>query len=203
MSALVTAQAAQGWLGDTSPPLQQLTPLIVPASQLVADCLGYDPLSQTWTELLSGRNTNELMPRRAPITAVTSVTINPALTSGQSVRLWGGTPTPFTVPESELIFTEDTVIDATGRPFPLGNRNITLVYTAGYPVASMHPTIATATLIALKALLTGQSADPNVASEQFSGVLGRSYWPTGPGSLPPAARSMLESFPYKVRLRAG
>lgn len=193
MGALVTVQDVQARLGDTSPSIISLPDLIAQASALVVDYLGYDPLQQTVTETLSGLNTSEMLVNYRNITAVASITVNPDRTAFVCDRGMTFDPT-------NIGYGIDRIFTLDGTRFPKGRRNLTIVYTAGWAANAMQPAIKNATLITVKAIVTSASVDPNVASEQFPGVLGRSFWQSGAGSLPPAAMAQLN--PIRIQIRA-
>lgn len=196
-SSLVSSQRAKSWLGDTAPSdVASLTALIASASASVIVYLGFDPLAQQRTEMLSGQNTPFLMANARPVTGVTSISIMPALT--RPVTFWDVAShvpmidvTPTEIDVSTVAFDDREIYTTNGMPFPLGKRNVKLVYTAGYALTDMHPSIAQATLIAIKGLSTGQTANPNVSGENYPGIMDISYWPEGAGALPRAARALL------------
>ncbi|WP_029313216.1 hypothetical protein [Acidiphilium angustum] len=193
MTALITLAQAQTWTGDTNAAdAPFITAMIGAASAMVVDFLGYDPSLQTVTELTSGTQTPRLFMKLRAISAVTSITINQALTTGRAPfgEVWAQ-GSPSVVDLTQIAWDNNEIYYSNGAVFPRGNRNVTVAYTAGYAISAMPSQIQQATMLTVKALQTAQPADPNASSENFSGVLSRQFWDGGPGSLPPAAQSIL------------
>lgn len=85
--------------------------------------------TQTYTEVRDGRGTTRMMLRNFPITAVSSVTIN-----GISIP---ASSSPFA---AGYVFDGDAV-KLIGFCFEKGYNNVTIVYTAGYPVMAGSPLV--------------------------------------------------------------
>jgi hypothetical protein len=185
------------------------------ASQAVIDYLGNDPTTQTRTEIISGSNTSFLYPRAsgkgAPISGITSISINPAMCApGANWMPWGiGLPsgiTPITVDVTTLNFDDNSIFYTNGYRFPRGKKNLTVNFTSGYALTAttglqtMPNSIVQATLYTVSAFFTALGKEMNATSESYSGVLSQGFFPTGVGGLPPAAKVFLE--PYRTIIHA-
>jgi hypothetical protein len=201
MTNLVTLAQAQVWIGDTDPNSSGVLSILVSsASQMAIDFLGWDPTDQAYTGYYSGRGTPLLLVREKPVTSVTSAQALPALTRGfmkiGPYNAYEPTVAPITLDVTNMSFFDRRIFFTNGQVFPAGKQNIQVAYTAGYPPASMPPAITQAVLMTVKSLWMAQNVDPNVASQSFNGVMSQQFWQSGPGAIPPAARSMLT--PYKL-----
>jgi hypothetical protein len=172
--ALVTLNEAKAWMSITdSAQDTQITDLITKASAAVEDYLDRPATSQASTELYDGLGGRRLFTSRWPITAVSSILID-----GQAVA-------------SGTFVFQGRMIQLRSGTFTLGELNVEVTYTAGW--TTLPDEVRTATLMTLQAMLFGTAADPNLVSESAGGVFGGSFISTGPGSIPPAARSYLDS----------
>jgi hypothetical protein len=213
MTDLVTLAAAQAFVQDTtSDGAAWVQTCIDAASQSVIDFLGPDPSTQTRTELLSGYNTSSLYPRAsgkvAPITGLTSITINPALT--QCAEPWPNVglniAAPITVDMSTVSFEAGMIYYTNGRIFPRGKKNITVVYTSGYAltpttgIPNLPSSISLAVLYTVKAFYTTLGKEMNAASESYSGVMSQSFFSSGAGAIPPAAQLLLKPYLPKMHM---
>ena len=213
MTDLATLAQAQAFVQDsTAASTVWVQAALDAASQAVIDYLGVDPSTQTRTEMISGANTPFLFPRAsgkgAPITAVTSITINPALNIPGGCRGWWGlgigNPTLCTVDITTASFDGGFIYSLLGHKFPRGKRNITIVFTSGYAltpengVPNLPSSITQATLFATKAVFTALGKELNAANESYAGVLAQSFFSSGPGALPPAAKTYLA--PYQTKM---
>jgi hypothetical protein len=201
MANLVTLAQAQVWLGDSDPnDAGVLSILVSSASQMAIDFLGWDPADQSYTSYYSGRGTPLLLVREKPVTGVESLLALPALTRGfmkvGPYDAYEPAVTPITLDTTNISFFERRVFFTNGQAFPAGKQNIQITYSAGYQPAQMPPAITQAVLMIIKALWMAQEVDPNVASQAFNGVMSQQFWQSGPGAIPPAAKSMLT--PYKL-----
>lgn len=196
MPGIISLAEAQVWLGDSSAETAAIVAgLIDAASEMVAEFLNWNPVSQTRTGYFNGHNTPSLMVPEKPVTAVTAAQIIPALT--RDFTRWGITPSaegslqPTVLDPSLLTFDGRRIFFTNSQVFPLGNRNIMLTYTAGYDATAMPRRFKQACQMTVAALWQAQKVDPNVSGESFSGVMSKQFLPTGAGNIPPAARSML------------
>ncbi len=193
---LLTTQQAIVALDLTAPTgaqMQQINTLIGVVSDAVADLVGYDLQSSTGTEVYSGNNSDLLTPLRVPITAVASITIR-----SQS---FGFVPAPMPqqpVDPGRYAFDDRSIYRTDGIRWPLGRKNITITYTGGF--ASVPNPVMQAASMWLKGMWLGLAADQNASSESYTGVLSQAFWQTGPGAIPPQARSLLA--PYMARMIA-
>lgn len=181
LTALVSLADVKARLGitDTSEDTV-LTALIQVATGAIHDFLGYDITSQSRSEIYSGDGRKTLYPRHTPITAVSSLTVNGvAISAAASVNTAG-------------YVISNQRIDLRGHDFLKGIQNIALSYTAGY--ATVPAAVAEAAAMQVHGLFNARTVDPNVTSESVPGVYSASYRQEGAGSLPPAAKMMLQPF---------
>lgn len=212
MSDLATLAQAQAFVQDSTTASEAwVQTCLDAASQAVIDFLGVDPTTQTRTELLSGPNTSFLYPRAcgkpAPISGVTSITVNPALCT-ISGGWWGMDDlVPFqviTVDMTTVAFDDCMIYLKSGRKFPRGHRNITLVYTSGYALTetagltTMPSAITQAVLYTTKGFFTALGKELNATGESYSGVLSQAFFKDGAGALPPAAQALLGRYQVKM-----
>ncbi len=211
MTDLVTLAQAQSFVQDsTSASEPWVQSCVDAASQAVIDYLGVDPTSQTRMEIISGANTGFLYPRGsgkpAPITGVTSISINPALTVAAG-GWWGfgvDLNEPTIIDMTKVSFDQDTIFLSNGQIFPRGKRNITVTYTSGYALQStagipdLPNSITQAVLYTVKGFFTAMGKELNATSESYSGVMSQSFFAGGPGAVPPAAQMILR--PYQVKM---
>ncbi len=210
MTDLVTLAQAQAFVQDSTSASQPwVQACLDAASQAVMDFIGCDPTTQTRTVTMSGANTNMLMPHASglasPISGVTSITVNPAL-SAPGNQYWGlgiAPPTPTIINVAYVQFTDGEIFLANGQKFPRGNKNITLVYTSGYALTTtaglqtLPNSIVQAVLYTTKAFFTAMGKELNATSESYSGVLSQGFGPNGPGALPMAAQQLLNRYQIK------
>jgi hypothetical protein len=189
--SIITADEAKIWLG--SPPIDNdaaFTNTVNAANSAVTAVLQWDPTSQLRTEYYSGRGGPALTPNAAPITGLTSISI-----------FLGVNSAALPVDVTQCIIDRWQIIWR-GGAFPVGQKNITLVYTAGYlPTSAEMQAIRQATFQTMKAMWVGRGADQNASSESFPGVLSQGFWAGGPGQVPPQARALLS--PYCLKMIAG
>lgn len=209
MTDLITLAQAQAFVQDSSSASQDwVQTCLDAASQAVIDFIGVDPSTQTRTERYSGANTGFLFPKArglsAPISGVTSITINPAMTSPCG-GWWAGTAnTPFVVDMSNVSFDDDSIYFTNTYVFPRGKKNMTVTYTAGYALTAtaglqtLPSSISQAVLYTVKAFYTTLGKEMNASSESYSGVMSQSFAGGGPGGLPPGAQMMLARYQVKM-----
>jgi hypothetical protein len=209
MTDLVTLAQAQAFVQDSTTASQAwVQACLDAASAAVIDYIGVDPSTQTRTELYSGNNTGFLYPKAsgksAPLSGVTSITINPAMTSPTG-GWWAGTNnTPFVVDMSNVAFDDTSIYFTNTYIFPRGKKNITVVYTAGYALTAtaglltLPSSISQAVLYTTKAFFTAMGKEMNASSESYSGVMAQSFSGGGPGGLPPAAAMLLKPYQKKM-----
>ena len=184
---LVEIEDAKRWLDIDLTDVSQDCPLealITAASKAIIKRLQRDPRSQPYDETLGGTGSTVLAVNYYPITAVTSVTLNPQVPSA----------TP--LPADQIIF-DDSSIYSLGITVPLGKKNVRVVYTAGEP--TLDEDIGTAVLMFIKALWDARLTDMRSTGENFVGVGSSTFWPAGPGSIPPQVDSLLQ--PHKKLMK--
>jgi hypothetical protein len=216
MTDLTTLANAQAFLQDTTSASQAwVQSCLDAASQAIIDYLGHDPTTQTRTEIIGGSNTAYLYPRasgkNAPISGITSISINPAMCApGLNWLPWGiGLPngiTPIAVDITTLNFDDNCIFYTNGYTFPRGKKNLTVTFTSGYAltatngIQTMPNSIVQATLYTTSAFFTALGKEMNATSESYSGVLSQGFFPTGAGAIPPAAKMLLN--PYRTLMNA-
>jgi hypothetical protein len=119
-----------------------------------------------------------------PIVSVESVTID-----GRT----GGTPMATT-----SYTWDDNLIYHLHGIFPLAIRNVTVVYIAG--IDPRPEPITLAAKYTCKAMWDARLTDMNSTGESWSDVGGSSFWPSGPGAVPPQAVSLLTLYQSKIRV---
>jgi len=172
---LITLAEAKDWLDITDSARDALiATLVTAASDECLHILGRRSLLQaTRTEALSGGGGPTLPVNGWPIRSLTSVTID-----GQSA-----------IPVAQLTFDDHMVIWKQGK-FPRGIKNVTVVFSGGED--AVPATVKLATKYTVKAMWDARKIDMNATSESWVGVGGAGFWPTGPGSVPPQAVSLLQ-----------
>jgi hypothetical protein len=150
-------------------------------NRLVYSYLGWNPAKHTATETVHGLGTSMIQLSRTPIASVESVVVE----DGASPPL-----ASLKVDGRHLFYR--------GGVFPRGLKNVTVRYSAGY--SPVPHEILQATRIAIKAVWTAMTMEANFTSHQVAGVEGGSFHEGGPGSLPPAAKSLLN--PHRLLLIA-
>jgi hypothetical protein len=184
---LFTIADAKAWMGldpnDTTRDVL-LQSLVDAASEACIKEIGHNPLSSQRTEVVNGRGGSGLPLNHFPITAVASVTINART---------GGTAMP-----AALYTFDDNLIYCLDGSFPYGIKNITVVYTAGFTTCPAPITLAAK--YTCKAFWDARLIDMNSTGESWSEVGGSSFWPTGPGSVPPQAIQLLNLYGSKIKV---
>lgn len=181
--AIIAINDAQAWVGPSVDDAGVFEGCVNAANAAVIGFLCYDPESQLWAERLNGNWSSILPVNHAPITALTSV--EQLLTPGN----W------LTLDITQLDFDPHSIISY-GCRFARGVRNLRATYTAGYlPTDPQWQAMQQAGYMTCSAMWSGRQVDQNATGENFSGVLSQQFWPTGPGAIPPQARSLLQ--PYK------
>lgn len=132
-NALVTLAKAKDFLGITTADKDtEIERLINTASQSIERVTKRILVNATHTEYHDGRRTNMLQPRQWPITGGASVNGKPQVYFDDGT---GSFPASTEVDDSEYWVHEmSTQIIRQNGNWPLGRRNIKLVYTAGYGV---------------------------------------------------------------------
>lgn len=185
--ALFSLADAKAWIGiDPSDTTRDviLTSLVNAASEACVKVMGRDPLRRTHTETVSGKGGPALPVNNFPISSVSSVTIN---------SRYGGTPMP-----STQYTWDDNCIYHLGGVFPFAIRNVDLIYIAGlYPCPEP---ITLAAKYTCKGMWDARLIDMNSTGENWSEVGGSSFWPTGPGAVPPQARQYLDLYASRIKV---
>lgn len=139
---LSTRDRAVAWLSGNPPVDSAQNPLIdrliTSASRFIlTECARTSIVPTTYTDLLDGADTDRIMLRRYPVTAVTALNINgsaiaaaPALSSGNAsdgyvFQQWDGIPPG----RAQLLYYR-------GGYFPRGKQNIGVTFSCGYLVAN-------------------------------------------------------------------
>jgi hypothetical protein len=128
---LTTLDLVKGWLGvalsDTTRDTI-LASLITAASEQAILEMARSPILQPYAESVNGTGGSSLPVNAFPIVSVTSVTIAPET----------GAPS---IPGSQIFFDDNLVYWRMGR-FPLGPRNVRVVYSAGLVTIPASITLA-------------------------------------------------------------
>ncbi len=170
--AYATLDEFKTWLDDPGSEYDgQMRSALAAAEAMVDRFLGRSMAVKAATERVYGSGGNSVFPARTPITAVSACLID-----GEAV---------------EVGFTDISVYRKDGGSFGMRDE-ILVTYTAG---ATVPEDVKTATMITAQAIYSAADLDANMTGENVAGVLGGSYQPGGPGSIPPAARTILA--PYR------
>jgi hypothetical protein len=130
------------------------------AENIVNNYLGYSPTLHKYTHYFNGTGDGELQLKARPIQGIISMEIN-----GESV------------PVTELRFDKDSEFICFDKIFPLGKRNITVEYTAGYGTVPgndtvngvLLPGVIRMSVLRIAALLQSESdANIGVTSKSFA-----------------------------------
>jgi hypothetical protein len=166
-------------LTDTSQ--DALLELILPsATQAVVDLLCWDPNSQEVNERYNGTGAPAIVVNRKCISAVASVAIENPITGTQNV-----------LDPSHYFFDGQKILSRRG-PYPRGQKNIIVSYTAG--LVPIPASIVLAAKMTLKAMWSGKDFEQNATGSEVPDVESLTFWPTGPGAVPPQARSLLMKY---------
>lgn len=183
---LVTLEEALKWLDQESDGGDQdalVTAAIATASLAVANYIGYDPNVVSYVETVDGKDTPAIYVRGFPLISVTSITVNDAALSSAAYRV-----------------TPERIVMKNGDRFPRGLQNVTVTYSAGF--STMPEVFKQAMRMAVKAIYSAKSVDPNIAGESVPGVysvtyaMGQGAGRTGisAGTMPLNAQIMLDPF---------
>jgi hypothetical protein len=175
--ALVTLSEFKTWMGLTDTAQDAAISAIIPAASATVEQAIDRPATQAAiaNEVHDGNGSARLWVRRWPIASISQLTID-----GQSVSA------------SDFLWADRTVTLLRGRRFTLGTGNILVSYTGGW--VTLPDDVRQAVFYTVQAMLYAAAADPNLLSESTGGVFGGTMIATGPGSLPPAARSLLQPY---------
>lgn len=180
MDDLVSPSEAKAWLDITDTARDALiTSLARAASSACTKALGgRELLRSKRTEILSGLGGSILPVNHFPVRSVESVTID-AYTGASAL-------------DASLVTFDDYSIILRGRTFPRGTRNVTVVYSAG--LDEIPDDVKLAAQYVVKAFWDARKTDMNSANESWNAIGGSSFWPTGPGSIPPQAQFLLAPY---------
>lgn len=136
---LTTLDQAKAWLGITNSNSDAvLTRLVSAASSAVQARIGYQLLTQAYTEQLDGNGKSVLAFGNPRVTAVSAVSIDGATVAARSSVTGAG----YTF-DADFLFL-------IGRCFTRGRQNVAVTYTAGYAAAPLDLEQAVLEVIALK-----------------------------------------------------
>lgn len=110
----------------------RITRFINAASEQIENYLDRKLLTASYTEYKDGRNSNRMMVKQFPVTAVAGLYIDDAHLFTDPSTLIASTEYKFT-PSGEIILYS--------RAFPRGEQNVKIVYTAGYTAITDMPVI--------------------------------------------------------------
>lgn len=180
---MVSTDEVKRWLDldptdDSRDDILQL--LIEAASGELFTRLGWDFRAQTWLENYNGRGGSAMAVNQHPIIAVRSLTVA-KLVLDQASYDW-----------------DETLIYLRNGTFPRGAKLITVSYDAGLPAVPAWAKLACQYTV--KAFWQARKTDMNTTGEQFTGIGGASFWPSGPGSVPPQALALIEPFRERVKV---
>jgi hypothetical protein len=165
----ITLAELKDWLDETGSDYDgQLLSAISAAEAMIDRFLGYSFGPKTLTEMVPGSGGPTIFPKLTPVTAVSSCTVD-----GQAVA---------------VTFNTIGVRRTDGGVFPLSSA-IMLTYTGGLPVPD---DVKTAMKMTAQAIFSSGDLDANMMGEAIAGAVQGSYQPGGPGSLPIAARTILQ-----------
>ena len=160
-----------------------LTLLVAAASQALYARLGWTFMRATWTETYHGRGGPALAVNQHPIIAVSALSID----AGQTQL------------DSSLYSWDDNLVwMLQGAYFPRGPRLIVLTYDAGLTAVPEWAQLAGR--YTMKAMWDAKNSSMNAAGEQYSGAGSASYWPTGPGAVPPQAVALIAPYIDKFKV---
>lgn len=125
-------------------------------------------------ERLIGNGSSSAFPKRKPISAVTSCTVN-----GEAVQV---TFTPMSIRRKDG-----------GRFAP--SDDIRLTYTGGALDPERIAAVKAAVMLTAQAIYGAPNMDQNLQGESLQGVFTSNYHAFGPGAVPPGARTLLD--PHK------
>jgi hypothetical protein len=169
-TAYLTVADATAWLGLPGQDRDdEVLAAIKAASALISRYCNADLGLQQTTEVLFGLGSDLIFPRRGPLVAV--VSIAPEKGSNIAGRVSG-----------------NAIKASEGGWFARG-AEYTVTYTAGY--ATLPEDLLLAARITTAGVFNASAYDPNLANESLGGVISGSFAGDGPGSLPPAARALL------------
>lgn len=169
-AAYVTLAAAKAWLGESGTENDAaIEDAIAKASQAVESYCSRDFASGQRTEQVFGSGSQFLFMKHTPITAVASCIVR-----GQAIS---------------VDFNIMAVRRTDGGTFGVHDAPV-VTYTAG--LAQIPEDVKLATLLTVQAIRGAPALDPNLAGESTVGFGSASYMPEGPGTVPRAARDLLE-----------
>lgn len=173
MADIVDIDAAKLFVGfDASVDSADLMEMAqLAGNRQIRNFLGWDPVMQEVTDILSGYNAPGIMLRRGAVKSITKVVIGDV-----------------DIPLSSFAFQDRMLFYRTGV-FPRAIMNVAVTYKSGYQ--PLPPDLVSATNIAIKAVWGAFRLDPNFASHSIAGVESAVIQADGAGALPPGVMSMV------------
>jgi hypothetical protein len=147
------------------------------ASNAALRFMGWDPRLRTVTEYFDGNNRNFLALNQTPIRNISSLVVD-------------ATCQPL---DPSQFYWDDYSVYLTCGAFWRASKNVQVTYTGGYD--PLPAEIGLAVIQITTAMWTGIQADQNATGESYAGVMSQQFWGSGPGSIPPQAKSLL--MPYQ------
>ena len=144
------------------------------ATQACIDYMNRDLLSQSFTETLSGKGSDILPVNNFPVTAIASLAIDDVA-----------------IDLTTLTFKDAFIRRKTGV-FPYGTWNVAVTYTAGRD--EVPAPVKQAVRYTLKAMWDARGTDQNTTGEYYQGIMSGTFWPGGPGAVPPQAMTLLNDY---------
>lgn len=182
MGDFVALETAKAWLGIADTSSDALLGVVIPSvTQAMLDYMDRDPRETTVTERHDGTNNDTLVVNQYPVSAVSAITVD---------------DTPLDATQLARVMFDGRFIYWRGGFFPRGPKNISISLTGGIPAADTAALAALqmAALHTLKAMWSARRMEQNATGESFSGVLSQSFWATGPGAVPPAAKTLMANY---------
>jgi hypothetical protein len=186
--SLADAKAFMGITGTSGDPL--LSSFIAAATAAIIAVLGWDPNQQQTTELSDGYGRSELVVRRGCV--VNGQSAISAVSQIACVNA-DGSLVPY---DLTSLYIDDPIVGLRLYRFPMGRRNISITYTSGF--SPIPQDLWLAEQMTVKAMWVGKNVDQHVTGEEYDGVIAAQFWQTGPGSVPPQARSLLAPYLKKM-----
>lgn len=183
LTELADVKAFMG-LTDTSQDAQ-ITAAIPASTLMIKKYLGYDILTNTYTnEVYDGNGSNVLPLRSFPITAIstlylTDISVTSPIASTTVLSTVSG------------YWNDDKFIYLRGYTFCMGKQNVVVSYTAGY--AEPPADVNMAANMIVQALVSAGSIDPNIVNENVPNAYTANF-KADAGRLPDNAMALLNQY---------
>jgi hypothetical protein len=185
---VTTAEVENAWAGFSALATDEKTALIDVVSSAIAQHAGREFQSTTYTEYHDGKNRPRLWLRHTPVISITSVSIN-----GTALDNTDGTAWTIDLESGELLYgTGDNGDPAFNPWFPIGKKNIVVVYAAGY--AAIPADVKRAAILWMQAISGQHQAGGGAYKSESLGDYSYTLADPSLQEMPPLVRMLLKPY---------